>query len=176
MQVFAHAGLTFAVLVASNVAWAQAPSKFPAAVQQHLTSMAKMCRESGGIPVNAPEAVQVADLTGDGVTDYVINEGAYNCQGAASLFSGSGGSQMSVYVSTPDGRAAKAFESGAFDVKLDNASAPVKVLVMVGGQLCGQRITPNMSRSDYKGCWRPIDWDAKSRKMQFAPVSRVRPV
>lgn len=172
MPQFVRIALGVSLLVAGHASVAQAPAKLPAAVQRHLADMAKMCRESGGKPVNAPGLLQVADLTGDGVPDYVINDGAYNCQGAASLFSGSGGSQMAIYVTGADGRAMKAFESGAFDVKLDQSSKPAKSLVTVSGQLCGQRIT----RSDHKGCWRPVDWDEKIRKMQFAPVSRARPV
>ena len=153
---------------------AQAQQKLPSAVQKELAEMVKMCRDVGGKPMKSPELLIIADLTGDGLPDFVINQGAFNCDGAASLYSGSGGSQMSAYVGTPDGQAFQAFSAGSFGVEVDKAVKPAKLKVGVGGQLCGQRITANMSRSEYKSCWRPVDWNDKKRKMDFAPVSQVK--
>lgn len=163
-----------AIVLSFGSAQAQAPKKLPVAVQKELADMAKTCREVGGKPMKSPDLLLVADLTGDGLPDYVIDQGGFNCEGAASLFSGSGGSQMSAYVGTPDGQAFQAFASGSFGVKLDKEAKPTKLHVVVGGQLCGQRVTANMARSDHKSCWRPVNWNAKHRKMEFAPVSQVK--
>ena len=94
----------------------------------------------------------------------------------AASFSGSGGSQVSVYVSTPDGQAFEAFTSGSAGVKVDRTSKPAKLFLGVGGPLCGQRITSDTPRSEYKGCWRPVDWSDKTKKFQFAPVSKIQPL
>jgi hypothetical protein len=40
--------------------------------------------------------------------------------------------------------------------------------------MCGQRVSANTPRAAFKSCWRPVDWNAKARKLQFAPVSQVR--
>lgn len=153
---------------------AQAPKKLPSAVQKEVGEMAKMCREVGGKPAKSPELLTVADLTGDGVPDYVIDQAGFRCDGAASLFSSAGGSQVSAYVGTADGQAFQAFSTAAFGVQIDQGSRPARLQVIVGGPMCGQRVAANTPRAALKSCWRPVDWNAKVRKLQFAPVSQVR--
>lgn len=160
----------------NQAALAQAAKKLPQVVQKVLGEMMKDCKEAGGKPAKSPGLLTVADLTGDGQPDFVIDQGAFNCDGAASLFSGSGGSAMSVYVGTPEGQATAAFDTGSFGVKVDKDSKPAKLSVMVGGPLCGQKVTPKTARSDMKSCWRPVVWDDKARKLQFAPLSQIQPV
>lgn len=174
IPVAALALLTLALVAGESRAQGQAQKKLPQAVQKELAEMLKTCRDAGGKPMKSPELLVVAELTGDGLPDFVINQGAFNCEGAASLYSGSGGSQMSVYVGTPDGQAQQAFSTGSFDVKVDKTARPATLQVVVGGALCGQRITASMPRSAYKSCWRPVQWNAKARKMDFAPVSQVK--
>ena len=174
MLSFARAASFLSLLLLLGQVAAQAPKKLPVAVQKEIAEMVTMCRDVGGKPMKSPDLLIVADLTGDGQPDYVIDQGVFNCEGAASLYSGSGGSQMSAYIGTPDGQAFQAFSSGSFGVKVDKEAKPAKLHVVVGGPLCGQKVTPKTSRSDYKSCWRPVDWNAKSQKMDFAPVSQVK--
>ncbi len=75
----------------------------------------------------------------------------------------------------PTGQATAAFDSGSFGVKVDKDSKPAKLSVIVGGPLCGQKVTAKTARSDMKSCWRPVVWDAKAGKMQFAPLSQIQP-
>jgi hypothetical protein len=164
------------LMLASLGAFAQAKRPLPVAVQKAITEMMQECRGAGGKPVQSPGLLTIAELTADGLPDFVIDQGAFVCDGAASLFSGSGGSQMSVFVGTPDGQAAQAFASGSFGVKVEQAARPAKLLVMVGGQLCGQKVSPRQSRAELRSCWRPVLWNAGARKMDFAPVSQVQPV
>ena len=160
----------------NQAALAQAAKKLPRIVQQELAEMMKSCKEVGGKPAKSPGLLTVADLTGDGLPDFIIDQGAFFCDGAASLFSGSGGSQMSVYVGSADGQASAAFDAGSFGVKVDKDSKPAKLMVTVGGPLCGQKVTDKTPRSDIKSCWRPVVWNDKTRKMQFAPLSQIQPV
>lgn len=164
--------LAFMLLFAG--AHAQVQKKLPTVVQKELAEMLKMCRDVGGKPMKSPELLIIADLTGDGLPDFVVNQAAFNCDGAASLYSGSGGSQVSAYVGTPDGQAFQAFAAGSFGVEVDKAVKPAKLKVVVGGPLCGQRVTASMPRSEYKSCWRPVDWNDRKRKLEFAPVSQVK--
>lgn len=170
--------LSMVLLAPAAVAQAQsAKPKLPALVAKHVSDMAGECRESGGKPRPSPDLLHVVDLTGDGLPDYVIHNGAFICEGAASLFSGSGGSSMAVYVGTPDRQAFAAFGSGTFGVTIEPATRPGQpptLLVEVGGPLCGQRVTDNTPRSSYKYCQRPVLWNAATRKMDYAPVSKVR--
>ncbi|MDE2270493.1 MAG: hypothetical protein KGJ94_00740 [Xanthomonadaceae bacterium] len=167
--------VSFVLLTGVGSAWGRSPHGLPAVVRAKVAEMDKTCRQVGAKPELSPHLVIVADLTGDGVPDFVIDEGAYQCRGAASLFSGSAGSQMSVYVGTRDGQAFKAFSRDDFGVKIDRSANPARLYVGVGGRLCGQQVTPDMSLADYTTCWRPLVWDAKHRNMAFAPISMIKP-
>jgi hypothetical protein len=155
---------------------ARAQGDAPAPVQGVLAELKQMCEDAGGKPAASPGLLQVADLTGDGLADYVLDHGSFNCDGAASLFSGSGGSQMSVYVGMPGGQAKQAFTSGTFGVKLEKGSAPARLKILLSGELCGQKVTERMSRAEYKSCWRPVVWSPRSKAFALAPVSQIQPV
>jgi len=155
---------------------AQGQPRLPTAVQKALGEMTALCKESGGRPGKSPDLLTIADLTGDDQPDFVIDQAAFICEGAPSLFGGSGGSQVAVYVATADGQAAPAFAGGAFGVRIDKDAKPARLSLIVGGPLCGQKVTSNTPRANYKSCWRPLVWNAGSRKMDFAPLSQIRPV
>ena len=111
-------------------------------------------------------------MTGDGRADYVINEGAFDCVGAESYFSGgSGGASVSVYVSDATGSAKQAFTHGVSGVHLERSGQTARVWLGVGGPLCGQK--QFRSRAEAEDCWRPLQW--KGGKLDFAPVSQKRP-
>lgn len=168
--------LFLAALMVSVYVQAQSAEKLPVTVQREIDEMTKMCLEMDGKPSKLPGFLAEADLTGDGLPDYVIDQGAFACDGAASLFSGSGGSQMSIYVSASHREPIKAFAAGSFGVKLDRTVTPAMVFITVGGPLCGQKQDKNIGRAGLGFCWRPVVWDQKTKKMQFAPVSEALPV
>lgn len=157
----------------------QAPvsAAWPEVVQRKVGEMIETCKGVGAVPGDSPELVIPVDLTGDDILDYVIDEAAFVCDGAASLYGGgSGGSQMEIYAGTADGGATPVFGHGNFGVDIDRATSPVQVLLGVGGELCGQKITAQMSRADYEGCRRPLAWDAARQTFDFAPLSTIRPL
>ena len=155
---------------------AQSQNKLPALVQTELAQMMKACKDASGKPGKSPGLLTIADFTGDGVQDFVIYQGLFNCEGAASLFSlgAQGGGQVIVYVGTTNGQAAQAFNEGALDVKINKDIKPAKLHVMNRGELCGQKITAKMSRSEYKGCWRPLLWNERSKRLEYAPLSQIQ--
>ncbi len=170
------------VLFAGCVAWAgPAPGqtgkpRLPMQVQRELASMVKDCRAAGGKVGKSPGLLTIAELTGDAVADYIIDQSAFNCEGNASLFSGSGGSELIIFAGTAKDQAAKVFQQGVFEVKVDKSVSPAIVKVAVAGVLCGQRVTKNISHADEKPCWRPLEWSAARKKMGFAPVSKIEPM
>lgn len=83
---------------------------------------------------------------------------------------------MTAYVGAANGQATRAFQAGHFGLTVEKDARPATLALVVGGQLCGQRITANMPRAEYRSCWRPVRWNAGARKFEFAPVSQVRPV
>lgn len=157
---------------------AQSQSSLPVTVQRELAQMTTACKEVGGKSSKSPGLLTIADFTSDGVLDFVLYQGLFNCEGAASLFSlgAQGGGQVIVYIGTPDGQATEAFNDGALDVKIDNDTKPAKLHLMNRGQFCGQKISDKMSRSEYKACWRPVIWNERSKKLEYAPLSQIQPI
>ena len=153
-----------------------AQDEWPSAVQNEIAEMIADCRAVGGTPPAPQEFLFTADLTGDGLPDHVISWGDFYCDGAASLFSGSGGSNVAVYVAGPERQASLGFESTAFEVKIEKASGGAELWLMVQGRLCGQDVTRDMSHAEEEFCWRAVAWDPKARKMEFADLSEIRPV
>lgn len=156
---------------------AQAQKKLPESVQEILKEMIDLCVAVDGKPEDSPGLLIVADLTGDSIPDFVIDQSAFNCNGAASLYSGSGGSQAIVYIGTKDGKAIEAFSHGNDGVKVNNQENPAKLMLLVGGPLCGEEVTDQTSRSEIKDfCWRPVVWNDLNRTLDFSPLSQIQPV
>ena len=85
----------------------------------------------GGKPVAPSKNFLVkADLNGDGQIDWAIDEAEFNCDGAASMFSGSGGSQIYVFAGK-GGNEAHWTRFGATQVIMDNLYADKKVVPMI---------------------------------------------
>jgi hypothetical protein len=159
------------LLLALCLSSALAATPWPAPVRAVVDAMEAECRGAGGKPGDSPGLVTAVDLDGDGRSDFVIDTAAFDCDGAASLFGGSGGSAVEVFIATADGRAKSAFEHAAFGTRV----AQGQLWLAVGGALCGQAVTAETARSEMQACWRPLRWDAKRRKLDFGPLDSVRP-
>jgi hypothetical protein len=146
------------------------PNKLPEEVAAHIHDMADTCKQVNGKPLSDP-MVEHGNLA-SGWEFWAINEGTFQCDGAASLFSGSHGSQVVVYVSAPSGHAKQAFTSGAFGMTVEHAGNSSKIWIVVGGHLCGQKGNP--TTADAISCGRPLKWDANAQKLDFAPLSDAR--
>ena len=86
-------------------------------------------------------------LKGDGYTDWAIDEGAFNCDGAWGIFSGSGGAQVYVFAGTSGTRAGESFVHGAYGMRLQHSNGRDILWLTVGGQLCGQSGYPRHSQA-----------------------------
>jgi hypothetical protein len=148
-----------------------ASGKVPEEVATHIQRMTKECKTVGGTPL-ADKFSEHAALA-DGMEFWVINEGAFHCDGAASLFLGSGGSQVVVYLSLPNGHARQIFAHGAYGMTVERRGLSAKLWLVVGGPLCGQDGNP--THAGGISCERPLKWDAKAQRLDFAPLSAARP-
>jgi hypothetical protein len=147
-----------------------APANLPAPVAADLKELTDMCREAGGAPM-AADAVKSADLTGDGHVDFVLFVGNVGCDGAASLF-GDREKAVTVYVGDAAGGAVSVFRGMAFDAKLEGPAASPKLWLTVSGGDCGKAPAPDFANESF--CDRALQWNAKARKFEYAPVSTVR--
>jgi hypothetical protein len=157
----------------------------PEVVAAHIADMDKSCKEDGGTPapsmafeggqspVRPAELVEHGVLVG-GLTEFwAFDEGRYRCDGAASIFSGSGGAQVYVFVRLNDGRVKQVFMHGADGMSLKRVGSSSELLLRVGGGLCRQ--AGNLTHAYTIGCERPLIWDKTAQKMDFAPLREPRP-
>ena len=163
-----------ALLLVLGSVRAQTPTKYPAAVDAKIAELAKDCHGFGKFEAS-PGFVTVADLTGDGVPDYILDEGRIGCKQAASMFQGSLGFSVEIFAGSAKGGAAEAFSHGVVALHLDEHSKPATLYLAVGGPLCGQHVTPDTPFADMESCWRPVRWNAATRKMELSPLSAIKP-
>lgn len=165
-------GALFGAMMLAAPARAAVP--VPPQVSAYARQMANTCREAGGKPGPSPHLAQRGDLNGDGLADWAIDEGGFDCEGAETVFTGSGGggAQIVVFIATRDGGARKAFEHGALGMAMERQGGRTVLWLVVGGPLCGQHNA--QSRADMISCDRPLIWDARRHRLEFAPLSQVR--
>jgi len=159
--------ITAALLVVLGGA---SPNKVPEEVAANMRRMADYCKEVDGKPL-PHEFVEHGNLA-DGLEFWAINEGAFQCEGAWSLFCGSGGCQVAVYMVLPNGHAKQVFARGAYGMAMERTGTAAKLWLGVGGGLCGQEGNP--SHADAIHCDRPLTWDTKAQRLDFAPLSKAR--
>jgi hypothetical protein len=165
-------GQTVVIAFAAIVFFCGATSdNIPEEVAAHTKDMADTCKQAGGTPQSDP-FVERGNLA-DGLEFWAINEGAFRCDGATgSLFSGSGGSLITVYLVQPNGHAKEAFAILSYGMTIERTGKVAKLWLKVGGRLCGQKGNP--THGEAIGCERPLRWDASTQKLDFAPLSQVR--
>ncbi|HEY3697442.1 hypothetical protein [Phenylobacterium sp.] len=155
---------------------AAAPAPPPPAVRAHLSELDKECRGYGGRPGSMPGLVQSADLTGDGLADYVVDLNVYNCDGAASAMgAGQSGAGLSVFVGGPGGAARRAYDNTTYGAKIVTAAGKARLWLDTAGSECGQR-GANIPFSDWKFCSRPVNWNAAARAFAYAPLAEAKPI
>lgn len=166
--VAAFAGL---VLTAPTIGVAQtaaaATAKWPATVTAHLRKLDNDCRELGETPSRQLGHVKRVDVTGDGVADYVFDEGEYMCGSTPYMFAGNGGAGIQVFVGDPNGGAVLAYDSFGPGVRVGaNRAGRTAVIVTAQGAPCGSLA---QARADQATCERTLIWNAATRKMVPGP-------
>ena len=94
------------------------------------------------------EAVATVDLDGDGATDRIVDESAFSCSSAASMYCGSGGCMLHAVV----GETVASFQAEGWRV-IDWGGRPVLLVARDGGwcggagaQLCFEAVTWSMGQ------------------------------
>jgi hypothetical protein len=158
--------------IALSLAFAPAPAAaqpaLPAAAAAALKESAGLCSEAGGKP-DTSQAVKTADLNGDGKPDHVLFLGWINCDGAASIY---GDREKAVMVYDGGAGTAPAFSDRVFDTKLEGSGGATRLWLTVSGAACGKPPAPDFASESF--CDRPLVWNAKTRKFEYASVATVR--
>lgn len=136
--------------------------RLPHPVQAHLDDMESMCQQLGGRLKGKDRALLTADFNQDGRSDYAIAQGAVMCTAAASLFAGSGGSNVTVFVSEPSGYR-EVWSRGSYGARVEGR----KLWLGLAGPACGY---PETARSEARSCERALVWNASRRRMEFSEI------
>ncbi len=148
----------------------------PAAVRASVAELAQICTSSGGRLARSPNLVQYVDLNGDGLTDYVVDAGSFNCDGAAgAMTNGQSGANLTVFVGAAANTATKAYSGSVYANEIDKKAAPPRLYVGVSGPDCGQRNAAKLPFSQLAFCLRPLNWNAARKMFVLAPISEKRP-
>ena len=175
-----HAKTRALALLAAAIALPAAAQQGPAgrppvAITQDILALGAACREAGGKPGRSPGMIQITDLTGDGIPDYVLDVNTYVCDGAASaLGAGRRGAAISIYVGSSDNTARKVFNGLAYGAKVRGAPRQ-RVWLDVQGVDCGQQDASSLSMAAQTACSRPLNWNPGTGAFTYAPVREARP-
>jgi len=77
-----------------------------------------------------------------------------------------------VYAGDGSRRASKAFADVAYDAQIQGTGKDAKLWLSVSGMNCGKK--PAATFAEEAFCERPIEWNAKTGKFDFAPVSAIK--
>jgi len=165
-------------LVLQGSAYAAPPSAsgLPARVSQHVKDLNFDCSRLGGIPSRSPGLLRKIDLTGDGRTDYVIDVARYQCRRAVTFaYGGHDGPAVFIYVGEANGKTFLGYEGASQDgTKIKAYEGHPQVWLTVGALACGQPRGSAKSFADWWWCSRPLDWNARMKKFELAPISQAR--
>lgn len=118
MRIRFFAAVTAAImLAAAPVSAADKYEALPPPVLAGVKAIEKHCQDENGTPKWKLPVFQIVDLSPDGVDDYVLETSAIVCAGAGGRapWTGSGGSELWVWISTAKNRWAHALTQDARD-------------------------------------------------------------
>lgn len=120
---------------------AQQRPPLPDVVLAQMNRLDGQCKAAGGRPGNARYVI-AQDFTGDGVTDYLLSEGNYACNGRPNLFRRDGEARVEVFVADRTSRAYRAYSEVLTAYRV-LAGRPVRLQIARKGAACGQGMAPN---------------------------------
>lgn len=83
---------------------------YPIEIRKALSYGPEECRRQGGGKVTfAPDTVRKVDLNGDGRDDYIISFADTECAGRFSVYCGTGGCSLDIYVTLANGKQRNVF-------------------------------------------------------------------
>jgi hypothetical protein len=100
----------------------QAPfnaNDYPPEIRKSFDAAVKECREADDGKVTfAADTVRTVDLTGDGRLDFIVSLENTGCSTFESVFCGTGGCSLDIYVALPDGNYRNVFSNNVRGYKI----------------------------------------------------------
>lgn len=141
-------------------------AQWPAPVRTYIRHLDNTCRELDEAPDRKLSYVQRADVTGDGLLDYVIDDGDYMCGSTPYMLAGQAGAPNVVFVGTANGGATLAYEVLGTGIRIGKSKSgrPVALASTIGAD-CGA--SPKLKAAG--SCERPLVWNPTTKMMTFGP-------
>jgi hypothetical protein len=156
-------GLMLLATVSSGFA-----ASVPAPVEQEVADKQKLCQEAGGNLINSADLIKNMDLNGDGITDFIVDERAYNCSGADSIFGGTASTLATIWVSGGQDSFKQAWSGYNYGLEVTDS----KVWLKLGGDFCGPA---GAATHATMMCRRALQWNAKTQVLELEDLSKVQP-
>lgn len=117
---------------------AAAAQSHPPELQAVIEDARQECKDADGRDVTfGPKAVRKIELTGDRRDDYIVDLHGAECDGAASLYCGTGGCNVSILVARRDGSFVTVFDGRAHSYDILSGRGPRKLRFHLHGSFCG---------------------------------------
>ncbi|MDD1536712.1 MULTISPECIES: hypothetical protein [unclassified Bradyrhizobium] len=117
------------------------PSDYPPGVQQALRYANEECTsQDGGAVSFAPDTVRRTDLTGDGRDDYIVDFSDTKCGDRETTYCGTGGCDMNILVTLPDGSVRKVFDGRVLRYRImtpRTKRGSARIRLDLHGSFCG---------------------------------------
>jgi len=166
----------------------------PKPLQDAVSQLRAACTEQGGTMGTNDVPAQTADLDGDGKKDYVLESGSYTCSAAVSLYGGSGGSDISIFLSSRGYRASPELTYFGYRPSIDRTRNPPRVVIPTKSGVdlviawngktmadvslppSGPRAMPRTGASSAREDWQVVKLNATTSYAQSRPVGFVESV
>jgi hypothetical protein len=115
-------------------------SDYPPEIRKSFDAAVKECREANDGKVTfAGDTVRAVDLTGDGRQDFIVSLENTECSTFESVFWGTGGCSLDIYVALPDGTNRNVFSNRvlAYTILPGKAKGPRTIRFDMHGAYCG---------------------------------------
>lgn len=145
------------VLVAFAPALASAASPYPPGVVARGVALNAACQAAGGQAANGakPFLVIDKDLTGDGRTEFILDESAFGCSSASFKPGDATGAPIEVF----DGATGLSLYRGTAWAWQVLAGAKPQVMLTLRGNVCSPNATATTT------CQRPLVWNAATKTL-----------
>jgi hypothetical protein len=141
-----------------------AGAKIPPAVRSYIQEMDRACKDLGENPDRTLAYVKRADVTGDKITDFVIDDGDYMCGGQPQMLVGQAGGGNVVFMGDAKGGATLVYDEGVgMGIRVARSRAGQVVALVTVAQGCGA------TAKNAGSCERPLIWNPATKKMRFGP-------
>jgi hypothetical protein len=117
-------------------AQAQVNAALPSIVQAEITEAQSSCKPERSVLL--PGFIAERDINSDGVKDYILDYGKFECGGSVAGYCGTAGCLVQVFASLPGGKYVKALDENVRSIKFGIIKDRPAITLDLHGSACGK--------------------------------------